>query len=300
MLDARILHFLTLAEELHFGRAAARLCISQPALSGSIKNLEERLGVRLLDRSSRRVELTPAGAVLAERSANLREQVNQTLSLVRGETSVGLLRIGYSPLVNLDWLSGVVASTAELQVEAEWLSHHSSDLAQLVLAGRLDAAIVMGHVLDADLMSERLLRERALVALPLQHPLASRRCVSVAELAPENLITLRSDLNPGLQRQFLTLCSDSNWRPAIVQEVMTFEEALHFTAESVGVSLVPGWAAMSFLSSRLAFPELCSPLFSFEIEWITRHNRLSPNLPKLLGLLRARLNLAGALIAATN
>src|SRR4051812_22243852 len=172
MLDARILHFLTLAEELHFGRAASRLCISQPALSGSIKNLEERLGVRLLNRSSRRVELTAAGALLADRSVVLRDQVNQTLSLVRGETSVALLRIGYSPLADLHWLSGVVAAARSVQLEVEWLSQHSSDLAQLVRSGRLDAAIVLGHVLDADLESEPLLREPPQVAFSRTHPLA--------------------------------------------------------------------------------------------------------------------------------
>ncbi len=288
MLDARILHFLTLAEELHFGRAASRLCISQPALSGSIKNLEERLGVRLLDRSSRRVELTAAGALLAERSATLRDQANRTLALVRGETSVGVLRVGYSPLVHLEWLGSAMSSTGELHIEVEWSSQHSSELTRMVLAGRLAAAIVVGHVLDTDMVVEPLLSEGGLLALPQRHAFAGRRRISPKELAADNVITLRADLNPGFHRQFLALCADSGWRPSMVQEVMTFEECLHFAAQGMGVCLAPPWAVSIFQNSRLVFAELAAAAFSFDVEWISRRQAQSPNLTSLLGLLRAR------------
>jgi len=128
ILNERILRItVALAEELHFGRAAARLHVSQSALSGAVKNLERDLGVRLFTRTSRHVELTEAGRVLAEEARHLIEEGERTVALVRRSSSdvLGPLCLGYPESIDLRWLCSLLnhaRTDTRLAVDLECVS----------------------------------------------------------------------------------------------------------------------------------------------------------------------------------
>ena len=115
-LNERILRVaVTLAEELHFGRAATKLHLSQPALSGTIKNLERELGVCLFKRTNRNVQLTAAGRVFVSEAQRLTDEAKAAMALVirTSAESVGPLRVGYPASVNLRWLWSLIRNSRE-------------------------------------------------------------------------------------------------------------------------------------------------------------------------------------------
>ncbi len=185
VLNQRVLQaFLALAEELHFGRAALALHISQPALSATIKELESQLGVHLFTRTSRHVELTEAGQVLVTQARLLIDQGLRAATLVR-ETSrdlVGSLRVGYAPNMNLPWLASLLAnaraghfSDAELQL----ISMEESALHDHLIRRALHAIFCAGRLWARGLRSLRIFHQTFLVALGSAHALSSHATLTL-------------------------------------------------------------------------------------------------------------------------
>jgi DNA-binding transcriptional LysR family regulator len=247
ILDERILRLvLTLAEELHFGRAAARLHVSQPTLSGAVKNVERDLGVQLFNRSSRRVELTDAGNTFVVEARRLVDQAERTVALVRGGgvDFAGPLRVGYSPDFNLKWFCSLISRTADdphLATAVEFVSAEPVDVCHDLVKGTLHAGFLMGHVTDPELHCVPLFRERFAVALNSTHPLSNRTRLTFNQLQGEPAVWLRRDLNPSLYDSFLDVCSSHGYHPAIVQEVRTFYECVQFVREGLGITFLPSF-----------------------------------------------------------
>ncbi|WP_229840524.1 LysR family transcriptional regulator [Streptomyces roseolilacinus] len=190
--------FLALAEELHFGRAAGRVFVSQPALSRQIRALEELLGVALVERSTRRVRLTGAGEALlpparaAVHAADvLREAAREasrhdTDRLVVGSylSALPALRILFDALRQRDGVPAV-----------EWRDVDNVDQANALLDGRVDAVVCYAPLPDG-VRTLRLGTEERYVCLPESHPLAERAAVTLAELDGLPVIGFSPDLNP--------------------------------------------------------------------------------------------------------
>jgi len=163
-MELRLLrYFITLAQELHFGRAAQRLAISQPPLSVAIKQLEEQLGTQLFERSSKAVRLTPAGEHLLPRAQQLLDQSQQLLSEVRGVANgqVGQLRVGF---VASSIYRGLPQALLEMQaklpqVQLEITELNTSEQVTAVSSGRLDVGLIHGHPLPSNLQSRELNKE---------------------------------------------------------------------------------------------------------------------------------------------
>ncbi|MGW1374392.1 LysR family transcriptional regulator [Streptomyces sp. NPDC002446] len=175
---------LVLAEELHFGRAAQRMFISQPALSRQIRTLEESLGVTLLQRSTRRVELTPAGKELVPRAravvdafGSLREAAEAEAHSLSGRIVLG------SYIAALPSLRILMDQLRERQPvpDIEWQEVDHVDYADALLDGRIDAVICYGPVREG-IDTLQLSTEARYVCLPDTHPLADREALTLAEL----------------------------------------------------------------------------------------------------------------------
>jgi DNA-binding transcriptional LysR family regulator len=173
-------YFRAVAEELNFSRAAERLGIAQPPLSRAISQLERRLGVRLFDRDTRQVSLTPAGEVLLVEAAHVLDAV--AAATHRTRRAGGSLVVTAKPWLATSVLREVVAAYAG---DVEVLVSGFGEQAGLVRTGKVDVALVGGPHAPVDqygLDSLELLGERQVVALPAGHALAAHKSLTVADL----------------------------------------------------------------------------------------------------------------------
>lgn len=215
--DPRLLpSFVVLAEELHFGRAAARLHIAQPALSQQIGRLERQLGVTLFARTKRRVELTEVGAaVLAPARASVDAAAavgEEARGFAAGER--GELRLGVSPGAHYTaqrLLTAFAHRAPGVRVRA---SHQSSGtLAEQIARGELDVALGFCTNRARGVARRRLTEERAVVAVAAGHPLAARESVALADLRTETIALVDDREGPGYNRAVLALCRAAGFTP---------------------------------------------------------------------------------------
>ncbi|NSC25562.1 LysR family transcriptional regulator [Streptomyces albus subsp. chlorinus] len=184
-------YFIGVAEELHFGRAAARLAIAQPALSKAIRRLESRLGVTLLERSSRSVTLTPAGEALLHHGRHALNAVGAAAAKARrAADQEAHLRLVIKPGGDANLLSGILAAYA-CQPDArqvDILFGGATDRADHIRDGRADVALLYSPFDDlTGLDHETLAVEGRVAILPPDHRLASRAEITLADLARETL-----------------------------------------------------------------------------------------------------------------
>ncbi|MEV6640419.1 LysR family transcriptional regulator [Amycolatopsis sp. NPDC051371] len=221
-------YFVTVAEELHFGRAAERLHIVQPAVSQQIRRLERSLGVSLFARSTRSVVLTEAGqrflpharAVLAaaERASDSVSEFRSAESLVRLGTSEGLGD-------RLDVLLGAFARLAP-SASLELVHAPTSQRLQRVRDGSLSATIVRGSWPSSGLDFTPLWMDEVLVALPASHPLASASEVSFASLASLPVRLSSPSRNQPLYDLVLACCREAGFEPVLGTEFTTAQDTL--------------------------------------------------------------------------
>src|SRR5690349_5799224 len=172
----RLRYFMAVAEQLHFGRAAEALHISQPPLSRAIRALEDELGVALLARSKRRVELTPAGARLLEETRRVTGQLERTLHELRAMASGerARLRVGFVSLADYGVLPELLKSykSAQPGVRLALREMLSPERAAALAAGELDFGLLLPPVAGAAKLEHVVVqRERFVVALPARHRL---------------------------------------------------------------------------------------------------------------------------------
>jgi DNA-binding transcriptional LysR family regulator len=193
----RLRYFVAVAEELHFSRAAARLHIAQQALSKQIRELEETLDAQLLERSTRNVKLTPAGAAFLEAAratlAALDDGVEAARRLARGEA--GTLRLGYVVGGALELTRPILEEFASRHpgVELELREYGDEDRTAGLASGAADIAFVRPPISAPGIALETLFVEPLLAALPRGHALAQRHAVSVHELVREPMAMRETD-----------------------------------------------------------------------------------------------------------
>jgi DNA-binding transcriptional LysR family regulator len=193
----RLRYFVAVAEELHFSRTAARLHIAQQALSKQIRELEDALGVQLLERSTRNAELTPAGAAFLEAAratlAALDDGVEAARRLARGDA--GTLRLGYVVGGALELTRPILDEFARRHpgVELKLREYGYEDRTAGLASGAADIAFVRPPISAPGIALETLFVEPLLAALPPGHALAQRDAVSVRELVQEPIAMRETD-----------------------------------------------------------------------------------------------------------
>ncbi|WP_246064257.1 LysR family transcriptional regulator [Nonomuraea longispora] len=212
-------YFVTLAEELHFGRAAAREHIVQSALSQQIQRLEREVGVRLLDRTTHHVALTPAGAAFLVEARQILDHVGRAGQAARNAVAsaptlrVGIIDAGYDTMPQI--LRELQSNHPEItihQVEAGTPEQYR----QLV-GGRLDIAIASPSRLSAEVTSELIRLDPLGVLVPDDHRFAGLDDVPVAALADEVLLLGEEAQSPELNRFVLALCREAGYTPTIYE-----------------------------------------------------------------------------------
>jgi DNA-binding transcriptional LysR family regulator len=256
-------YFVAVAEELHFGRAAARLHLATPSLSQQLKALERDLGVRLLDRSSTGVTLTPAGAELlplARRTLAAADEVGAAARRVAAGRAT-VLRLGFLAFA----LTGVsralvtefgrAAPTVTVQLrQFEW-----DDPSGGLLSGVTDAALVRLPFRGSErLHTLELARDRLLVVVPDGHPLAARAEVGLDELLGEPWLEAADVTDPDFA-DFWYLRSRREPGSAVPSSAGTVEEWLAAVALGRGINLVPEGLAAGHRRTGLRFVPVTDP-----------------------------------------
>ncbi|MGZ4187195.1 MAG: LysR family transcriptional regulator [Solirubrobacteraceae bacterium] len=231
-------YFVAVAEELHFCRAAARLHIAQPSLSHEIRKLEQHLGVTLLDRSSRRVELTPAGRELLAHGRRLLADSQRAISSTRKAATERLTVGFYGSAGTL--LPDILTAFAGRHPAAE-VSVRELLLGGLtdILNGNVDVAFTRLIPGQAEPEVEVIATEQRLVALPRHHPLAARQSLTFAELRDESFITNPADRDSGPPVRWLTEQQRHGLPGRVAAEAASVQEILTLVASGRGVCLVP-------------------------------------------------------------
>jgi len=235
-------YFVAVAEERHFGRAAERLKIAQPPLSRQIQDLEAELGVRLFDRSRRKVELTPAGAALLENARGvfnaLELAVRETKRAARGER--GRIAIGYPTSLAYSGLSELLRAFRAKFPDVEVALSELSPQAQIdaLRAGRLDVGFVRAVRDEPGLSSILLRREPLVIALPADHALAPRKRIQLASLAGEPFVFFPRSRSPAFFDHVMRLCHAAGFTPHIAQEAQQLD-VVSLVSAGFGVSIVP-------------------------------------------------------------
>jgi DNA-binding transcriptional LysR family regulator len=215
-------YYLAVVEELHFGRAAERMHISQPPLSQAIRRLEDELGVRLLDRNSRTVTVTEAGRVFAEEARRVLTNFDVAVAEARhagGATAT--VRIGCVSHLPLERLHRLLDGIRELCPSSRPQVTHLYTLEQIawLAAGELDLAIFTRAEEHADVVTEPLFPgEQLAIHLPKPHRLASQLVVRPEDVEGEDLVLFPRRVNPALHDHILRQARDAGYRFREVRE----------------------------------------------------------------------------------
>lgn len=242
-LSRRLRHFLVIAEELHFGRAAAILGIAQPPLSQSIQRLERELGVSLFDRSRRQVSLTTAGQLLIEPARNLlsAEQRIRTVMRLAQDGRVGTLRAGVppeAPAVALRELWQRLAEQAPgLDLDLQELT--SAEQLRMLEDAQLDVGLVHHPVDAADLRLGPAVEQPLGVVLARTSPLARLSGVGLGDLAGHDLILFPRATAPAWHDQIIQICHDHGFTPRQVRHARNPEFLLGLVLAGRGVAFAP-------------------------------------------------------------
>lgn len=215
----RLRYFLAVAEELHFGRAAERLYIAQPALSRQIASLENAIGALLFDRSRSVIQLTPAGEALLPRARDIQARVADAVRVARraAEGLVGVIQVGFVGSATFSILPGVFNAYREQYPEVE-LVLHAMNTAELRVALRdrsIDVAFARPGIQDPDIVSEVVQREPLIVALPDTDVLAEQSHIALADLAVRPFILYPRQPRPSFADHVLDLCRAEGFTPEI-------------------------------------------------------------------------------------
>ncbi len=239
-------YFVAVAEELHFGRAAARLGISQPPLSQQIRQLERELGFELFQRTRRRVRLTEAGAVYLEEARGILSRVGQAGAaarrVARGEA--GALAVGFVASATYGLLPTLFRRFRERNPEVALALNEMSTADQVAAlrSGRIQLGFARRPVGDEALAAVPLLDEPLRVALPRAHRLASRRSVPLRDLAAEPFVLFPRAPRPGWMDFVAGVCRQAGFQPEVTQETLELSTTVALVAAGIGVTLVPASA----------------------------------------------------------
>lgn len=244
MVDIRQLrYFQAVAEELHFGRAAARLAIAQPALSRQVQQLEEELGTPLLRRTQRRVELLPAGALLLERSRAIQQELARTLADVRrtGAGELGRLALGFIHSSTYGLLPSVIRRFRQLYPGIQLELHEMPITAQhaALVRGTIDLGLLRVQPAPAELEVVPVMADPFVLAVPARHRLAAKARVRLKDVAGEPFVMFSQGEAPLLHDRVQAMCEQAGFVPDVVQYATQLHTMVGLVGGGLGVAVVP-------------------------------------------------------------
>lgn len=236
-------YFVAVAEELHFGRAAQRLGIVQPALSKQIVALERELGVPLFIRTKRAVSITEAGQALYEEARNILQRAGHAAETAKltDAGALGNLAIGFIGPAMWNILPALMRQHRDRVPGIHFRLHElSSDvIVEQIRDGILDVGFIRPFGHDEAVEIRTVLREPFAIVVPEGHPLARQEVVDLADAAKETFVLVSRKQSPGYFDQCLALCQSYGFSPLVIEEGNTGGAMFGMVAAGLGVTLVP-------------------------------------------------------------
>jgi len=294
--------FLAVAEELHFGRAAVRLHITQPPLTQAIALLEERLGVRLFDRTKRSVQLTPAGAALVPEARDLLARAAALPSHARAAAhgEIGRLRLAFVSTVGFGllprWVRGFRAQHPH--VEFDLIEATGDVQAAAFERGDIDAGFVIHSpgFAPAGMQRLRVVRESLVAAIPEQHALARARSLKLEPLLDQPLVIFPRRIVPSLHDAVFALYHAKGRTPRVAQEAIQMQTIVNLVAAGLGVAWVPD-SVREFKRAGVAYRALSAaaaqraPMCETSLVW--PGTRTPPALERFIAFARQQVRARG-------
>ena len=259
-METRLLkYFSVLAEELHFGKAAKRLYISQPPLSRQIRGLEEELGVRLFNRTKRNVQLTPYGKYLKEESYKLFNQIdvikNHLQSMKDGVSSQ--VKISYVGDFMYSIFPEILSRLRKNYPKVQTVLSESDTESQIpsLMAGLVDIGFIRTPVEAKGLSIKRIYEESFSLILSKSHPLASRIKIPLKEMADEPYVGLSPRCSPAIRNSVISICSKAGFFPNVIHAVSQINSIVKLVENNLGYSIIPSGIKDAF-NQKVKFFEL--------------------------------------------
>ncbi len=239
----RLRYFLAVAEELHFGRAADRLHIAQPALSRQIASLEGAIGALLFDRTRSNIHLTAAGDALLPRARDILARVADAARVAKraSEGTIGVLQVGFVGSATFSILPGILNAFRTSHREVELVLHamNTAELRAALIDRSIDVAFARPSIQDPEIVSEVAYKEPLIVALSDSDPLAAHNQIALSDLSAHPFILYPRHPRPSFADTILQVCRAEGFSPDIAQETMEIQTALSLVSVGAGVALVP-------------------------------------------------------------
>lgn len=271
--------FVTVAEELHFGRAADRLRIAQPALSRQIQALEKELLVQLLFRNRRRVQITPAGQVFLERARLIMSRAEDAVLAAQraGGGVSGSLNLGFVGSATYDVLPSVLRAFRQAAPHVELTLSEMNVQSQIeaLTEKRIDIGLLRLPIKTEGLVFRTISREPLYVSLPSSHRLAKLAAVRMSALAEEPFVLYPDHPRPSWTEFVIGLCQQAGFHPKVVQRTVEIQTTLSLVAAGIGVSIVPQCIG-NILRKDVAFRRLTGVRARTELLAAYREHEQSP------------------------
>jgi DNA-binding transcriptional LysR family regulator len=279
LLDLRLLRtFLTVAEELHYRRAADRLNATQSAVSLQIQQLERRLAVTLFARNRRNVALTPAGEVVYSEG---KEFLSKADLLARNASAAhegrrGLITIGTIGAATLEVLPRLIEKVRSVEPGLEFRFREMGGREQLeaLRRGDIDLGFVRSEVRMTGLAFKTVHVEPVICLVPSSHRLASKTEISISELEGEAIVNLARDHDPAGHDLYISLYRSAGFEPRVVQEASQLPTILFAVAALGCVSIGPAsWRVLRRDGVKLVSVAHPVPTISTRLVWNPNHNK---------------------------
>jgi DNA-binding transcriptional LysR family regulator len=275
----RLRYFVAVGEELHYGHAASRLHMTQPALTRQIQALEQELGVHLLVRSRHQVSLTEPGRLFLEQARTLLRSADEAAFLVRRASrgEIGQVTVGYTESVALRLLPGALSTfrrknpDVHVALRQVW----SADQPRVLKEGDIDIGLLRTSQERDDLKLTRVLPDPSVAAIPSSHPLARERVICLEQLATEQLIVVPPAQDYGIFTELWALCQAKGFVPRVAQEAAGALIVLGLVAAGIGIGIVP--ASFGIVpSTGVVIRTIAAPMIVPHLAIASRSDETSP------------------------
>ncbi len=289
--------FVAVAEELHFGRAAQRLHITQPPLTQAIAQLEKTLGVALFERTSRRVLLTPAGEALLPDVRDLltRAQALPARARAAAQGEVGRVRLAFVSTVGFEQLPAWVRAFREQcpQVSLDLVEATGDVQLRMLERGEIDAGLLLHTPSQAPvgLAHLRVRTEPLVLALPEHHTLAQAPVLAWNAVLPEPLVIFPRRIAPSLHDAVVGIYHAAGRQPVVAQEAIQMQTIVNLVSACIGVAWVPE-SVVQFRRSGVVYrtpaaaPRRTVPVCETGMVW--RAGDVTPALARFVAFVRAQ------------